>query len=143
MAGFAEIREAIIAILGDALPDVSMYAKVPDRANLPAIAVKPGDATFPFTQARAEDEWQFELVVMVGVGDTELAQDQLDTYLSGSGPTSIRQIFMRNRGLGRSDVMAAFVSGMSDYGASFAMAGVDNLGCKLHVTVATTGPAWE
>jgi hypothetical protein len=143
VATFAELRDAIVTILGDALPGVTLYAKVPDRANLPAIVVQPVDATFPFTQARAEDEWQFELVVMVAYTDAAIAQDQLDQYVSGSGPTSIRQIFMRNRGLGRTDVLAAYVAGMSDYGANFAMAGVDNLGCKLQVVVATTGPAWE
>lgn len=143
MATFAELRDAIATVLGDALPDVNVYAKVVDRANLPAIVVKPVDSTFPFTQSRAEDEWQFELDVMVSYGDAATAQDQLDTYLSGGGLTSIRQILMRNRGLGRTDVLAAYVAGMSDYGTSFTMAGVDNLGCKLHVVVATTGPAWE
>jgi hypothetical protein len=143
MATFAELRDAIVTVLGDALPDVNLYAKVVDRANLPAIVVQPGPATFPFTMGRAEDEWQFDLVVMVSYGDAATAQDQLDTYLSGSGATSIRQILMRNRGLDRTDVTAAYVAGMSDYGTSFAMAGVDNLGCKLQVVVATTGPAWE
>jgi hypothetical protein len=38
--------------------------------------------------------------------------------------------------------MAAYVAGMSDYGANFTMAGVDNIGCKLRLIVATTGPAW-
>lgn len=142
MASFAELREAIITVLDEALSDVHLYAKVVDRANLPAIVVEPADAAFPFTMGRAEDEWQFDLVVMTSLGDAGLAQDQLDTFLSGSGPTSIRQIFMRNKTLGRTDVLAAYVAGMSDYGATFAMAGVDNLGCKLRVVVATTGPAW-
>lgn len=145
MATFAELRDAAIAVLEDALPEeqgVSLYAKVVDRANLPAIVVQPAEATFPFTMSRAEDEWQFDLVVMVPLADTELAQDQLDQFLSGTGPLSIRQIFMRTRGLGRTDVLAAYVAGMSDYGANFTMAGVDNLGCKLRLIVATTGPAW-
>lgn len=143
MASFAELRDAIIAVLNDALQGVSLYAKVPDRANLPAIVVQPAESTFPLTMGRAEDEWQFDLVVMVSYGDAALAQDQLDTFLSGGGPTSIRQIFMRNRGLGRTDVTSAYVAGMSDYGANFTMAGVDNIGCRLRVIVATTGPAWE
>jgi|SRR4051812_17181133 hypothetical protein len=145
MATFAELRDAIIAVLDDALPEeqgVSLYAKVADRANLPAIVVQPAEATFPFTMGRAEDEWQFDLNVMVSFGDAELAQDQLDGFLSGSGPLSIRQIFMRNKTLGRADVMAAYVAGMSDYGANFTMAGVENIGCKLRLVVATTGPAW-
>ena len=145
MADYAELRDAIIAVLGDALPEeqgVSLYAKVEDRVNLPAIVVEPGPATFPFTMGRPEDEYLFNLLVMVPYTDAALAQDQLDRYLSGAGPLSIRQIFMRNKTLGREDVMAAFVSGMSDYGTTFAMAGVENLGCRLAVTVATTGPAW-
>jgi hypothetical protein len=145
MASFTELRDAIVTVLEDALPEeqgVSLYAKVVDRANLPAIVVEPGPATFPLTMGRADDEWNFGLIVMVPYTDAGLAQDQLDQYLSGSGATSIRQIIMRARTLGRSDVQAAYVSGMSDYGTSFAMAGVDNLGCRLQVTVKTTGPAW-
>jgi hypothetical protein len=145
MATFAELRDAIIAVLDEALPEelgVSLYAKVVDRANLPAIVVQPAEATFPFTAGAAQDEWQLDLVVMVSFGDAELAQDQLDQFLSGGGPLSIRQIFMRNKALGRNDVMAAYVAGMSDYGANFTMAGVENIGCKLRVIVATTGPTW-
>lgn len=146
MATFAELRDAIIAVLGDALPEepaVSLYAKVVDRANLPAIVVKPDTSEFPLEMGRATDTWQFELIVMVGWGDAVLAQDQLDLFLSGGGVTSIRQIFMQNRQLGRTDVTVAYVAGMSDYGASFAMAGVDNLGCKLHVVVKTKAPDWD
>ena len=143
MATFAELRDAIITVLDDALRDVHLYAKVVDRANLPAIVVQPAEATFPFTMGRAEDEWQFDLNVMVPYSEATIAQNQLDAFLSGSGATSIRQILMRNRGLSRSDVLAAYVAGMSDYGANFTMAGVDNVGCKLRVIVATTGPAWE
>jgi hypothetical protein len=142
MATFTELRDAITTVLTGALPGVTVYARVPERANLPAIVVQPTDATFPFTQARAEDEWQFELAVMVSFGEAGVAQEQLDQYISGSGPTSIRQIFMQNRALGRTDVLAAYVAGMNSYGTNFAMAGVDNLGCKLQVVVATTGPAW-
>jgi hypothetical protein len=132
----------MVTVLSGALSDVTVYANVPDRANLPAVVVQPADATFPFTAGRAEDEWQFDLIVMVPYGDAGIAQDRLDTYLSGDGATSIRQIFMQNKGLGRTDVLAAYVAGMSDYGANFTMAGVENIGCKLRVIVATTGPAW-
>jgi hypothetical protein len=143
MASFSELRDAIIAVLDADLPDdVHTYARVVDRANLPAIVVEPADATFPFTSAAAEDEWQFDLIVMTSARDVVLAQEELDAFLSGSGVTSIRQIFMRNKNLGRNDVLAAYVSGMSSYGVSFAMAGVDNLGCRLRVIVATTGPTW-
>jgi hypothetical protein len=143
MATFTDLRDAIIAILDDALQDVHLYAKVVEHANLPAIVVQPGSATFPLEMGRATDEWQFELVVMTSYGDAVLAQDQLDTFLSGGGPTSIRQIFMRNRQLGRTDVLVAYVGGMSDYGAQFTMAGVDNVGCKLQVIVKTKAPDWE
>ena len=142
MASFAELREAIIAVLDDALPDVSLYARVVDRANLPAIVVQPAEAEFPLEMGRATDVWQFDLVIMTSFGDVELAQDQLDAFLSGGGATSVRQIVMHNRQLGRDDVMVAYVAGMSDYGANFTMAGVENVGCKLRLTVKTKAPDW-
>jgi hypothetical protein len=143
MASFADLRDAIIAVLDAELADVHLYAKVVDRANLPAIVVQPGPAEFPLEMGRATDTWQFELNVMTAWSDAELAQDTLDAFLSGGGATSIRQIFMRNRQLGRTDVVAAYVAGMSDYGAHFTMAGVDNVGCKLQMIVKTKAPDWE
>jgi hypothetical protein len=146
MASFSELRDSIIAVLDEALPEeqgVSLYAKVADRANLPAIVVQPGPAEFPVEMGRATDTWNFDLNVMVNLGDTELAQGQLDQFVSGGGALSIRQIFMRNRQLGRTDVTVAYVAGMSDYGANFTMAGVENLGCKLQVIVKTKAPDWD
>lgn len=143
MATFSDLRASIKTVLAGALDGVHLYDKVPESANLPAIVVQPADATFPLTMGRAEDEWQFDLVVMTPFADARLGQEQLDKFLSGAGPTSLRQIFMRNRGLGRNDVLAAYIAGMSEYGAQFSMAGVDNIGCKLRLVVATTGPAWE
>jgi hypothetical protein len=142
MASFTELRDAIKSVLGVELPGVHVYARVVEVSNLPAIVVQPADATFPLQAGRADDVWQFDLVVMTSFGDAVLGQDQLDTYLSASGATSIRQIIMRHPQLDRTDVMNAYVSGFSDYGARFSMAAVDNVGCKVRLTVQTTGPAW-
>lgn len=143
MASFAELRTAVKTVLADTLNGVHLYDKVPENANLPAIVVQPAESTFPLTLGRANDEWQFDLIVMTAFGDAVLAQDNLDVFLSGAGSRSIRQIIMRNRQLGRGDVVAAYVAGMSDYGANFTMAGVDNIGCRLRLIVTTTGPTWE
>ena len=142
MASFVEIREAIRAVLAVELPNVHVYATVVEVANVPAIVVQPADATFPVQVGRANDVWQFDLVVMTSFGDAEVGQNQLDAYLSASGPTSIRQIIMRHPLLDRADVMTAYVSGFSDYGARFSMAAIDHIGCKVRLTVQTTGPAW-
>lgn len=142
MASFAELRDSIALVLGVALPNVSVYARVVDRVNLPAIVIQPADAEYELEMGRGTDTWHFDLVVMTSYGDVETAQDQLDTFLSGGGQNSIRQIFMRNNQLGRSDVLAAYVAGMSDYGVQFAMAAVDNVGCKLRLIVKSKAPDW-
>lgn len=142
MASFSEIRDAIRAVLAAELPDAFLYATVPEATNLPAIVVMPAEAEFPFEMGRATDTWRFDLAVMTSFGDAETAQNQLDAFLSGGGQSSIRQILMRNRQLGRVDVLAAWVSGMSDYGTNFTMAAVENIGCKLRVIVKTKSPDW-
>lgn len=143
MASFGELRDAIKAVLAAALPGATVYDTVPESANLPAIVVQPAEAEFPLTMGRATDTWQFDLIVMTSYGDAGIAQNRLDAYLSGAGDTSIRQIIMRNSSLGRGDVMTAYIAGMSDYGANFTMAGVDNIGCRLRLIVETTGPDWR
>lgn len=143
MASFGDLRDAIVAVLDTELADTHLYGLVPERANLPAIVVQPAEATFPFTNARATDEFEFDLVVMTSPADMGLGQSRLDAYLSGEGATSIRQIFMRHRRLDRDDVLAAYVAGMSDYGSAFGMAGIDNVGCRLRVIVQANGPGWS
>lgn len=142
MASFSEIRDAIKAVLAVELPEIFLYATVPEAVNLPAVVVAPAEAEFPLEMGRATDVWQFDLIVMTSFGDAELAQNQLDAYLSGGGVSSIRQALMRNRQLGRLDVMTAYVSGMSDYGTNYTMAAVENIACKLRVIVKTTAPDW-
>jgi hypothetical protein len=143
MASFGELREAIAAVLTVELPDVHVYARSPEDANLPAVVVQTVESEFPLQAGAANDVWLFDLIVMASFGDATVAQGQVDAYLSGSGPTSLRQIFMRHRQLDRADVMNAWVSGFSEYGSSFNMAAVDNIGCRVRLTVQTTGPAWD
>lgn len=145
MASFTELREAIKTVIAVELPEVHVYATSVEDANLPAIVVQaaPELAEFPLQTGQANDVWQFDLIVMTSFGDAVIGQNNLDSYLSGQGPTSLRQIFMRHRQLDRADVTVAYVSGISDYGSSYSMAAVNNIGCRVRLTVQTTGPAWD
>jgi hypothetical protein len=145
MASVTELREAIKTVLAVELPEVTVYATAVLDANLPAIVVRPAPelAEFPLQTGQANDVWQFDLIVMTSFGEASVGQGQLDKYLSGEGSTSIRQIFMRHPHLDRADVTIAYVSGISEYGSGYNMASVDNIGCRVRLTVKTTGPAWS
>ena len=69
-----------------------------------------------------------------------LEPNQLDGFINGSGSSSIRQAIFQNSTLGQSDT-SAVVTTMSDYGATYAVNGVECIGARLGITVYTKGSA--
>lgn len=139
MAGLEAIRDAVKATLEEAIPGLHVYDTVTGAANvLPCVVVAPTDADFEVAMGRGNDEWFFELWVIVSDGELGLAQDQLDALVTGAGPRSIRQAVFNARTLGLPGT-TAHVARMSGYGGQFAAAGTDHIGAKLHLQVITRG----
>jgi hypothetical protein len=113
---------------------------VPEVSNLPAAVVVPLTANFDVAMGRGTDTWEFDIAVLVSWTDSDIAQDSLDDFVTGSGDKSIRQVVFQNRSLGLTAV-DAHVSSMSDYGSSFSMASVQHIGAKLRLVVHTKGNA--
>lgn len=136
-----ELRDGIKATLDTAIPELTGYDTVPDTVNLPCYIVMPTGATFPQTNATPDDEWTFDLHVLVSRGDTGLGQDQLDEFISSAGSNSIREAIDRFPELGLEDgnVRARIVS-MANYGGQFEAAGVDHIGATLRLLVTIEGP---
>jgi hypothetical protein len=138
MSSLQSIRDAIKTTLESAIDSLSAYDTVPGATNLPAVVVVPSTANFNVAMGRGTDTWEFDLAVMVPYTDADIAQDALDNYVTGAGDSSIRQAIFQNRDLGLSDT-DAHISGMSDYGSRFEMAGIQNIGAKLRLVVHTKG----
>lgn len=140
MAALADIRTAIKTAVETAVSALTAYDTVPDASNLPALIVAPVSADFAVSMARGTDTWEFDLYVLVSTADMGLAQNQLDAYVSGAGPGSIRAAVFADPSLGRADVNATVVS-VSNYGISFAQSQLQHIGAVLRCTVHTSGKA--
>lgn len=139
----AEIRDAIKATITVAVPELTGYDTVPDQVNLPCFIIVPVSAAYAFAKPAPDDEWTFDLHVLVSRGDTGLGQDALDAFVSSGGPKSLREVILRYPNLGidtrEANVRARLLS-MSNYGGQFEAAGVDHIGATLRLVVNARGP---
>jgi hypothetical protein len=140
MAGLAAIRDAVKTTLESTIASLTAYDTVPEASNLPAACVVPDTADFDIAMGRGTDTWTFDLYVLVSSADMDLAQDQLDGFVTGAGANSIRAVIYANQTLGLSQVNA-HVSRMSEYGAKFRQSELDHVGAVLRLVVHTTGTA--
>ena len=137
MATFSSIRTAIKTTLGS-ISNLRVFDTVDDMINVPAAVLIPSSINFTEAMARGTDRYDFDLIVVVSRADARSGQNQLDGFINGSGSNSIRQAIFNNSTLGQSDT-SAVVTTMSDYGATYAVNGVESIGARLGVTVYTKG----
>ena len=138
MASFSTIRTAIKTTLADNISGLRVYDTIDDMINVPACVVVPTSIDFNEAMARGTDKYDFDVLVVVSRADSRSGQNQLDSFINGSGSNSIRQAIFQNSTLGQSDT-SAVVTSMSDYGGTYAVNGVESIGARLGVTVYTKG----
>lgn len=139
MATLTAIRDAIKTTVGAAITTLHIYDTVPESPELPALVIQPVGSDFNRAFGRGLDGWEFDLVVLVSWGDSDLGQDQLDAFVNGSGSSSIRQAVFNASTLGLANTTAN-VSGMTEYGIRTA-AGIDHIGAVLRLVVHSSGTA--
>jgi len=70
---------------------LNVYDTMPENVNVPAAIVYPSPGTFLTHQTMdGAADLEFAVIVLVSAGVDDLAQDELDGYLAGSGATSIK-----------------------------------------------------
>lgn len=138
MASLEAIRDGVATTLGSL--DLTAYDTVRDVANLPAVVCMPTEADFDVSMARGTDTWTFDLLVLVSDREMDIAQDELDGFVTGAGSNSIRQAIFNNRSLGLAST-DAHVAGMREYGSQYQLAKVGHVGAKLQLIVHTKGTA--
>ena len=138
MASFTTIRTAIKTTVGNNISGIRVYDTIDDMINVPAAVLLPTSINFTEAMARGTDRYEFDLLVVVSRTDSRSGQNQLDGFINGSGSSSIRQVIFQNSDLGQSDT-SAVVTTMSDYGATYAVNGVECIGARLGLTVYTKG----
>ena len=138
MSSLAQIRDAIKSTL--AMPGLHVYDTVADVVNVPAVVVMPYQSDYATAMAMGGDTYWFNLAVMVQrSGDTRDSQEQLDLYITGKGPKSIREHIFHNCDLGLDDVDAVVEGVPKDgYGGTFDTAGFNYVGALLRLRVIVT-----
>lgn len=137
MATLSTVRTAVKTTLSG-LGNLRVYDTVEDMINVPAAVLIPTSINFTEAMGRGTDRYEFDLIVVVSRADSRSGQNELDAFINGSGSNSIRQAIFNNSSLGQSDT-SAVVTTMSDYGATYAVNGVESIGARLGITVYTKG----
>jgi hypothetical protein len=139
MASLEQLREATKTTLEAGITGLHVYNTVPDAPNvLPCVIVIPFTTDFAQAMGRGLDEYVFDLLVLVSTSETDIRQDELDSYVTGAGSSSIRQVISNNKTLGLTNT-DAYVSEMTEYGMRFPAAEVEHIGARLKMIVHTIG----
>ena len=139
MATLTEIRDAIKTIVETNIAGLKVCPRVPGQApSSPSLIVRPAAVPADFDEAMGKglDRWDFDLIVVIGYGDEDIAQKKLDGYVDGGGASSIRAVIFANKTLGQSTTTTAHVSGVIAYGPRDD-AGYDHVSATLRLTVYT------
>jgi len=140
MATFGEIRDRLVVVLSgvEGVTVVEHPAESPPSA-LPAVIIQEPTVTFAEGDSRRGlDTWDVPLLLLVPMGDYQLASQALDSYLTRSGPKSIRQAIADSPGLGLLDGTRAYLDRMEDYGPRVS-GDMRMAGAVLHLVVRTSG----
>jgi hypothetical protein len=116
---------------------LNAYAVVPMTPNLPAGLVMPRSIDFDVSMARGSDLAVFDVLILVTESITELAQNQLDPYLAGSGSQSVKAAIEGDPTLGGAADWSR-VTGVSAYG-DIQYSGKLYLGARFTVEVDVDG----
>ena len=135
MASLSSIREGLKTRLAT-ISGLSIYAFVPDSIEPPtAVVGVMSSLEYDSTMARGSDTYNIPIYMYVSRVDAELSQDSLDSYLDGSGSTSVKSAIEGDTTLG-GVVSSARVVEASNYGV-YTVNSIDYLGVEFSVEIIT------
>jgi len=108
------------------------YDLIPDTVTPPAAVVGQLDFTFDIDNARGLDQAQVDVLVIVQRFSERSGQDLLDTYLAGSGASSIKTAIEGDRTLGGA-VNTLRVTGAE--AGTYESQGVEFLSYRYRITI--------
>lgn len=138
MASYSAVRAGLKTRLETITsPAWQVYAKAPGSVVIPCALVLPATPAVVFdgTMGRGSDDLRFRVLVLIGKPDDELAQENLDPYLAGSGSQSVKAAI---EGAAIAGTSYAVVPEVSEYG-EVTYAGTDYLGAEFAVIVNAPG----
>jgi hypothetical protein len=88
-AAIADLRSGLATRLAT-ISGLRVYPYIPDTPNFPAAVIRLVRVGYDSTLARGSDEIEFLITMAVGRADDRTAQVNIETYLAGSGATSVK-----------------------------------------------------
>ena len=107
-----------------------VYDTVPDSVNVPAAVVGMLDMDFDATMNRGYDRATLDVILITGRMSERSAQNALDTYLSGSGNSSIKAVVEANKTLSGAVQTLRVTAATS---GSIQVSGIDYLAYRFRV----------
>lgn len=107
-----------------------IYDTVPDSINTPAAVVGMLDMDFDATMNRGFDRATLDVILITGRMSERSAQNTLDTYLSGSGNSSIKTVVEANKTLSGAVQTLRVTAATS---GSIQVSGIDYLAYRFRV----------
>jgi|DEB3_MinimDraft_2_1074329.scaffolds.fasta_scaffold38726_2 ABC-type xylose transport system substrate-binding protein len=107
-----------------------IYDTVPDSINTPAAVVGMLDMDFDATMNRGYDRATLDVILITGRMSERSAQNTLDTYLSGSGNSSIKTVVEANKTLSGAVQTLRVTAATS---GSIQVSGIDYLAYRFRV----------
>jgi hypothetical protein len=114
MASITDLRTGIATNLAT-ITGLRTAATMPDNPNPPIAIVVPQSVNYDDTFQRGMQTYQFTVVVIVGRVDERTAQNNLDSFVSSTGPKSIKLAIESDKSLG-GKAFDVRVSEMRNYG---------------------------
>lgn len=136
---FAAIRDDIKARL-ETITGMSagrVHDTVPSNPTPPCLIIAPADPFIVYRSSTNSTDLAFDLTLLVSKAWDRTAQDQLDSFLTDSGPKSIFAAIEGGGGDLDGAVDYATVTDARNYGL-ITYAGVQYLGCEFAITVAVS-----
>lgn len=131
-AAMTALRDGLAAQL-DTIPKLRVSTTLPEDPNPPVAVVMLERVVFDSTFGRGSDQVDFRVRVIVGRTTERTAQGRLDTYLAGSGSSSVKAAIEADPTLGGA-ALAVTVTEASDIG-DYVQAGAAFLTVDFLVTV--------
>lgn len=136
MAAPSAIREGLRVRLAT-ITGLTGYAKPKGTPVLPAGLVLPRQIAFDETMGRGSDLLNFEVLILVSLVTADMAAEDLDPYLAGSGSQSVKEAIEADATLAGA-VEWTVVKGVTDYG-DVEYSGKLYLGARFVVEVLARG----
>lgn len=131
-----DIRDGMAANLAH-VPGLHVYPYLSAKPELPAAVIHLTRVDYDLSHSRGLDRYEFEIMLLVAIGDDRAAQREIDQYLAPTGDTSIKAMIESDRNLNGiiSDMRVTQATGIRE----FTVNDLTALGCTFQVEVYAPG----